>query len=212
MKAKLLKFAFPLLALSMVSSAEPFKLPRPNLAPTHIDAGRVDVLVEAVTNCYPEPSAIDRTGGKLDFVARYGKGQKNQNTIIADTQTNYIGLQFSLPLWSPQDVERDRTRELTRRKEIAVAVGRYLTAISTIAGNRSRVDMFQQVEHWESLRVNEGIDPTNQQVEAIKAVIDARQSEIVAIGDFHSARAELLAYCPKAKQSQLSAILEGFTK
>ena len=200
-------------AVAQVASANPYQLPKVTTSKMQIDEGVVDALVESVLNCYPEPSYLDKSGGKLQLVARAGVRQNQSNTInVSDETSNYIGVQFTLPLWSPQDVERDRTRELTRRREVASAVGKYLNALGNIAGNRSKTEILESVEKWEAIRVQEGVSPTTAQVQAINAVVDSRKDEISGLAEYHSARAELLAHCPKTERASVLNVMARLTK
>lgn len=208
---KFFSFALSLLLIfTQRASAAPFKLAEVNLGSTNVDARRVDVLVEAVNACYPEPSYIDRTGGRVDAVARIGRRFGDSSSMtISDSTSNYIGIQATLPLWSPQDVERDRTRELTRRREIASAVGKYLGSVGKMAGNRSAVEILSQVEKWEAVRVEQGVSQTDAQVQAIKAVMTERRTELEGVADYHAARAELLAFCPRAARGAVETAMRG---
>lgn len=154
-----------------------------------------DLLFKAVVNCFPERV---QWGLELDAVggARYAD---QQNTITTfDTSglaRYYVGLVAKMPLYSAEELNRQRQAEYTRREEVAKNVQALLTALASQRRAKRQLGLFTSLEARSQERVALGLTDTTEQITYLEKVIDAQSKLDDAEAGLDGARLSLVGQC-----------------
>ena len=177
------------------------------LAPV-IDA---DAVFNMVVNCFPE-----RPKWGIEVKAVTGARYAEQNTIstfdTAGLSRYYGGIVAEMPLYSAEELNRQRTQEYQRRGQVAANVAALLKGLADKQRALRMVGINESVEARSQLRVNEGLAPAEEQIANLKAVaenvgeLDAANAAIVA------ARLALVGQCRDEVAEQVNDYLKEVTK
>lgn len=182
----------------------PYKIPtfsgKPNdfkkFAPAMQPAMEVDsdILFQAVVNCFPE-----RVPWGLELDAVGGARYSEQNTITTfDTSglsRYYVGVVAKMPLYSAEELNRQRQAEYTRRGEVAKNVEALLSALATQRRAKRQLGLFTSLEARAQERVALGLTDTTEQVTYLEKVIDAQSKLDDAEAGLNGARLALIGQC-----------------
>jgi len=91
-----------------------------------------------------------------------------------------------MPLYSAEELHKQRTQEYQRRGEIAQNVAKLLKGLADRQRALRMVGINESVEARSQYRVNEGLAPAEEQIANLKAVADK-------VGDLDEANAALVA-------------------
>lgn len=177
------------------------------LAPV-IDA---DAVFQMVVNCFPE-----RPKWGIEVKAVTGARYAEQNSIstfdTAGLSRYYGGIVAEMPLYSAEELNRQRTQEYQRRGEVAANVAALLKALADKQRALRMVGINESVEARSQLRVNEGLAPAEEQIANLKAVaenvgeLDAANAAIIA------ARLALVGQCRDEVAEQVNEYLKEVTR
>jgi DNA-binding helix-hairpin-helix protein with protein kinase domain len=98
----------------------------------------------------------------------------------------YAGIVAEMPLYSAEELNRQRTQEYQRRGEIANNVAKLLKALADRQRSLRMIGINESVEARSQYRVQEGLAPAEEQIANLKAVADK-------VGDLDEANASLVA-------------------
>lgn len=151
------------------------------LAPV-IDA---DAVFKMIVNCFPE-----RPDWGLEVKAVSGARYADNGGIstfdTAGLSKYYAGIVAEMPLYSAEELHKQRTQEYQRRGEIAQNVAKLLKGLADRQRALRMVGINESVEARSQYRVSEGLAPAEEQIANLKAVADK-------VGDLDEANAALVA-------------------
>ncbi|SJM94646.1 hypothetical protein [Crenothrix polyspora] len=154
--------------------------PAIKLAPV-IDA---DAVFQTIVNCFPE-----RPKWGLDVKAVAGARMTDGGVSTFDTaglSKFYGGIVAEMPLYSAEEMHKQRTQEYQRRGEVAANVAQLLKALADRQRALRMVGINESVEARSQLRVKEGLAPAEEQITNLKAVAEK-------VGDLDAANAAIVA-------------------
>lgn len=117
-----------------------------------------------------------------------------------------------MPLYSAEELNRQRTQEYQRRGEVAANVAALLKGLADKQRALRMVGINESVEARSQLRVNEGLAPAEEQIANLKAVaenvgeLDAANAAIIA------ARLALVGQCRDEVAEQVNDYLKEVTR
>ena len=182
----------------------PYRIPtfsgKPNdfkkFAPAMQTAMKVDsdLLFNAVVNCFPE-----RVPWGLELDAIGGARYAEQNTITTfDTSglsRYYVGVVAKLPLYSAEELNKQRQAELTRREAVASNVKIFLSALASQRRAKRQLGLFTSLEARAQERVALGLADTTEQIGYLEKVIDAQSQLDDAEAALDGSRLSLSGQC-----------------
>lgn len=162
---------------------QPYRIPtfsgKPNdfkkFAPAMLPAMKVDsdLLFNAVVNCFPERVSW---GLQLDAVsgARYSEANTITTFDTSGLSRYYVGIVAKLPLYSAEELNKQRQTELTRRESVAGNVKTFLSALASQRRAKRQLGLYASLEARAQERVALGLTDTTEQITYLEKVIDAQ--------------------------------------
>lgn len=162
---------------------QPYRIPtfsgKPNdfkkFAPAMLPAMKVDsdMLFNAVVNCFPERVPwglqVDMVGG-----ARMSEGNAITTFDNSGLAKYYVGVVAKLPLYSSEELNKQRQSELTRRESIAGNVKTFLSALASQRRAKRQIGLYTSLEARSQERVALGLADTSEQIGFLEKVIEAQ--------------------------------------
>lgn len=182
--------------------------PPVKMAPV-IDA---DSVFKMVVNCFPE-----RPQWGIEVKAVAGARMTDQQNTVSTFDTAglsryYAGIVAEMPLYSAEEMSKQRTQEYQRRGEVAQHVAALLKALADRQRALRMVGITESAEARSQYRVFEGVAPPEEQIGYLKDVasgvgdLDAANAAIVA------ARLALVGQCRDEVADQVNDYLKQVTK
>lgn len=201
----------------------PYQIPtfsgKPNdfkkIAPAMQPAMEVDsdLLFRAVVTCFPERVPwgleLDAVGG-----ARYTDQQNTISTFdTSGLSRYYVGVVAKMPLYSAEELNRQRQSEYTRRGEVAKNIEALLSALATQRRAKRQLGLFTSLEARAQERVALGLVGAEEQVGYLEKVIEAQSKLDDAEAGLDGARLALIGQCrDEAADRVNNYILEAIGK
>ncbi len=182
----------------------PYKIPtfsgKPNnfkkFAPAMLPAMKVDsdLLFNAVVNCFPERVpwglAFDAVGG-----ARMSEGNAITTFDNSGISKYYVGVVAKLPLYSAEELNKQRQAELTRRETVASNVKIFLAALASQRRAKRQLGLYSSLEARAQQRVALGLTDTTEQISYLEKVIDAQSQLDDAEAALDGSRLAMVGQC-----------------
>jgi hypothetical protein len=152
-----------------------------------------DAVFLRVMGCYPEKSKYDidvslraslRTSPALDLT--------DNSTSLGKS---YVGIVASMPLYSGRELDREKDREYSRRKDTARAVADFITAIAARNQAVREFTLYRSLEARSAVRVQQGIVEASEQVGYLEKVATAQKELIQAEARIMESRLLLAGMC-----------------
>ncbi len=177
------------------------------LAPI-IDA---DAVFQMIVNCFPE-----RPQWGIEVKAVAGARYTENNTVstfdTAGLSRYYGGIVAEMPLYSAEEMNRQRTQEYQRRGEVAANVAKLLKGLADRQRALRMVGINESVEARSQLRVNEGLAPAEEQIANLKEVADKVGDLDEANAAIAAARLTLVGQCRDEVAETVNDYLKEVTK
>ena len=154
-----------------------------------------DMLFRAVVNCFPE-----RVPWGLEMDAVAGARYTDQQNTISTFDTSglsryYVGVVAKMPLYSAEELNRQRQAEYTRRGEVSKNIQALLSALATQRRAKRELGLFTSMEARAQERVALGLTDSTEQVTYLEKVIDAQSKLDDAEAGLDGARLALVGQC-----------------
>jgi hypothetical protein len=186
-----------------------FKGPIPAMRPApQVDA---DGMFRMVVNCYPVKS---KWQVELDAVAgtRYTDGDGGITTFdTSGLARHYVGLVAKMPLYSAQELDREREREYHRRTDTATRIAELLQALADRQRAQRELGLYTSLEARAQKRVAIGVAETTEQVSYLEKVATAQSNLDAARAKILGARLALVGQCRDEVLDEVNGYLMGVT-
>jgi hypothetical protein len=177
-------------------------------------------LFYLVQNCWPEKNWFrgelaaearvnQRINDNATTVTTYDP-QQGQYFTNSGSSSAQVGLTFRIPLWSANELDRERERELGRRGMIAGAVGDYIKALADIQMSARELALMRSLERRSQQRVNLGITDTAEQVKYLERVAAIDRGMLGQRAALLKSHLTLTAMCDERKASTVDSYLSRF--
>lgn len=176
------------------------------LAPV-IDADAVFLMV---VNCFPE-----RPKWGIELKAVAGARMTDGGVSTFDTSglaKYYGGIVAEMPLYSAEEMHKQRTQEYQRRGEVAANVAKLLKSLADRQRALRMIGINESVEARSQLRVNEGLAPAEEQIANLKAVADKVADLDEANASISAARLTLVGQCRDEVAENVNEYLKEITR
>ena len=159
-----------------------------------------DAIFKAVLACYPERSKFD-----IDVDLRAAI-RSSDVLDLQDTSTglgkSYVGIVASMPLYSGKELDREKEREYTRRKDTAKAVADFISAIAGRNHAVRELALYRSLEARAAVRVQQGVTEATEQVGYLEKVASSQEKLITEETKIMESRLLLAGMCdPKNAES-----------
>lgn len=181
--------------------------PAPLVKAPSIDA---DEVFKTVLRCYPATSKF-----KLDVNLR--ASIRSQEVFdFSDLETSslgksYVGIVASMPLYSTSELDKARTREYQRRKDVAKVVAKFVSSIAARNHAVRELALYRSLEARAAVRVKHGIVSANEQVGYLEKVAQAQTTLLTQEASIMESRLMLAGMCAPVYQNKLSTWLQGIS-
>lgn len=153
-----------------------------------------DLLFRSVVNCFPERVPwgleLDAVGG-----ARYAEQNAISTFDTSGLSRYYVGVVAKMPLYSAEEMNRQRQSEYTRRGEVAKNVEAFLTALSAQRRAKRQLGLFTSLEARAQERVALGLADSTEQITYLEKVIEAQSKLDDSEAGLSGARLALVGQC-----------------
>lgn len=177
--------------------------PAPLVKAPAIDA---DAVYSAVLACYPERSKFD-----IDVDLRAAI-RSSDVLDLQDTTTglgkSYVGIVASMPLYSGKELEREKDREYSRRKDTAKAVADFIAAIAARNHAVRELALYRSLESRAAARVKEGVTEASEQVSYLEKVASSQEKLIDEEAKIMESRLLLSGMCDPKNAKQIGGWLK----
>jgi len=131
-------------------------------------------LFDLAMGCYPSRSLFRAEIALEGRAARRQAGADSLNPAeaAAGSGAGYVGIVARIPLYSALEIDRERERELHRRKAAAQAVGALTQALAEWGVASRKLALFRALEKRAQERVAVGVAETGEQVQYLKEVAE----------------------------------------
>lgn len=170
-----------------------------------------DEVFRMIVNCFPERP---KWGIEVKSVA--GLRYTEQGTVstfdTAGLSRYYAGIVAEMPLYSAEELHRQRTQEYQRRGEVATNVAALLKALADRDRALRLVGIDESVEARSQIRVYEGIAPAEEQIGYLKELASRTGDLVTAEASITAARLALSSQCRDELADQVNNYLKEVTK
>ena len=197
-------------------------MPKPYQLPTMLDDGAdyhdkppalvkapaidADAVFSAVLACYPERSKFD-----IDVDLRAAI-RSSDVLDLQDTSTglgkSYVGIVASMPLYSGKELEREKDREYSRRKDTAKAVADFIASIAGRNHAIRELALYRSLEARSAARVKEGVTEASEQVSYLEKVANSQEKLIEEEAKIMESRLLLSGMCDPKNAKQIGGWLK----
>ena len=177
--------------------------PAPIVQAPAIDA---DAVFSRVLSCYPERSKFD-----IDVDLRAAL-RSNDVLDLQDTTSglgkSYVGIVATMPIYSGKELDREKDREYSRRKDTAKAVADFISAIAGRNHAVRELALYRSLEARSAVRVNEGITEATEQVGYLEKVASSQEKLITDEAKIMESRLLLAGMCDPANAKTIGSWLK----
>lgn len=177
-------------------------------------------LFSLVQNCWPEKNWFR---GELAAEARVNHRISDSTTSVttydpalgqyvtsSGAAVQYAGLTLRIPLWSANELDREREREIGRRGLIAGAVGDYIKALADIQMSVRELALMRSLERRSQQRVGLGVTDTSEQVKYLERVAALDRGLVGQRAALLKSHLVLSAMCDERKAVAVDSYLSRF--
>jgi len=175
-----------------------------------VPAINADAVFNMVINCFPE-----RPKWGIEIKAVAGLRETGSGISTFDTgglAKYYAGIIAEMPIYSADELMRQRTQELQRRNQVAADVAKLIKAIVDKQRGLRLLGIAESVEARSQYRVHEGIAPAEEQISALKQVAEQMANIEEANANITAARLALVGQCRDAVADSVNEYLLGIIK
>lgn len=180
--------------------------PAPLVKAPAIDA---EAVYDYVLACYPEKSKWN-----LDVNLR-AQLASTPDSILSSDGTNttelgssYVAIVANMPLYSITELNREREREHARRQEVAGVVADFIAAMASRNHAIRELALYRSLEARSSLRVQQGIAESTEQVKFLEKVAASHETLIKQEARIMDTRLKLSGMCDPANAATLNTWLK----
>ena len=170
-----------------------------------------DEVFRMIVNCFPE-----RPKWGIEVKAVAGLRYTEQNTVstfdTAGLSRYYSGIVAEMPLYSAEELNRQRTQEYQRRGEVAANVAALLKALADRDRALRLIGIDESVEARSQIRVYEGIAPAEEQIGYLKDVASRTGDLVAAEAAITAARLTLVGQCRDELADRVNDYLKVVTQ
>ncbi|WP_050987959.1 hypothetical protein [Thiothrix nivea] len=156
--------------------------------------------------CYPEKSKFD-----IDVDLRAAI-RSSDVLDLQDTTTglgkSYVGIVASMPLYSGKELEREKDREYSRRKDTAKAVAGFIASIAGRNHTIRELALYRSLEARSAARVKEVVTEANEQVGYLEKVASSQEKLIEEEAKIMESRLLLSGMCDPKNAKQIGGWLK----
>lgn len=162
-----------------------------------------DEIFKTVLRCFPATSKF-----KLDVKLRaavrshevFDFGELEDSSL----GRSYVGIVANMPLYSTSELDKSRTREYQRRKDVAKVVAKFVSAIAARNQAVRELALYRSLEARAAVRVKHGIVSASEQVGYLEKVAMAQTTLLAEEAKIMESRLLLAGMCVPAYQNKLS--------
>jgi hypothetical protein len=175
--------------------------------PLRIDPGPDSTyLFHRVLSCWPA-----RSWFRPELALEVRAGQRSA-TYDGGGSGSGAAVVFRAPIYSEQDLDREREREAARREKVAGSVSTFIENLVQHRLVDRELEIWKGAEAWSARRVREGVAATAEQQEAEKRVYLLEIKRVETLGKVVNARLHLVGLCSDDKGADLNAYLRTYQR
>ena len=166
------------------------------------------ILYQRTLDCWPSASHF-----RVELSLEGRVGQSSQSWIdpngryMADISPLGASLVARLPLYSANELDREREREWLRRRRAAEAVGQLITHLADRQRIRQELNLMKTLEVRARKRVISGIVDSSEQVRYMERVAELDGQLLRQQGHIERSRLELLGFCGQTHFAEMDRYL-----
>ncbi|TXH67727.1 MAG: hypothetical protein E6Q83_16550 [Thiothrix sp.] len=165
-----------------------------------------DTIYKTVLSCYPEKSKFD-----VDISLRASVRSADvldETDLSSGLGKSYVGIVANMPLYSSQELNREREREYMRRKDTAKAVADFIAAIASRNHSVRELALYRSLEARSAIRVQSGIVEATEQVGYLEKVATAQEKLVKEETKIIESRLLLAGMCDPLNAERIGSWLK----
>lgn len=166
-----------------------------------------DAIFARVMGCYPEKSKYN-IDVSLRASLRSNPALDLEDNSSGSLGKSYVGIVASMPLYSGRELDREKDREYSRRKDTAKAVADFITAIAARNQAVREFALYRSLEARSAVRVQQGIVEASEQVGYLEKVATAQKDLIQTEARIMESRLLLAGMCDPQNANTLGSWLK----
>ena len=169
-----------------------------------------DAVYQTVLSCYPEKSNFS-----IDVALRASVRSTevlDESDLSSGLGKSYVGIVANMPLYSSQELNREREREYMRRKDTAKAVADFISAIAGRNQSMRELALYRSLEARSAIRVQSGIVEATEQVGYLEKVATAQEKLVKEETQIIESRLLLAGMCDPANAAKVGGWLERLSQ
>lgn len=167
-----------------------------------------DEIFYAVVTCFPSRSKW-RLDVDLQAAARNTGAVDVTGTVIGQ---NMVGIVARMPLYSENEIYRERQQEQGRRADTASTVADFVGSIAKRNQAVRSLALAATMERRAQIRVSQGIADADEQTKWLDKTIQAESDLITAETKIAESRLKLVAMCRDDVSDSINTYLTGLTQ
>ncbi len=132
----------------------------------------------------------------------------NGTTGSTELGSSYVAIVASMPLYSMTELNREREREHARRQEVAGVVADFIAAIASRNHAIRELALYRSLEARSSLRVQQGIAESTEQVKYLEKVAASHEALIKQEAKIMDTRLKLSGMCDPVNAKAINTWLK----
>lgn len=169
-----------------------------------------DAVYQTVLRCYPEKSHF-----AIDIALRASVRSSDvldETDLSSGLGKSYVGIVANMPLYSSQELNREREREYMRRKDTAKAVADFIAAIAGRNQSMRELALYRSLEARSAIRVQSGIVEATEQVGYLEKVATAQEKLVKEETKIIESRLLLAGMCDPTNAARVGGWLERLSQ
>jgi hypothetical protein len=180
--------------------------PAPLVKAPAIDA---EAVYDYVLACYPEKSQWNLDVNlRAQLASTPDSILSSDGTSTTELGSSYVAIVANMPLYSITELNREREREHARRQEVAGIVSDFIAAIASRNHAIRELALYRSLEARSSLRVQQGISESTEQVKFLEKVAASHETLIKQEAKIMDTRLKLSGMCDPANADTLNTWLK----
>lgn len=165
-----------------------------------------EAVYQTVLRCYPEKSHF-----AIDIALRasvLSSDVLDETDLSSGLGKSYVGIVANMPLYSSQELNREREREYVRRKDTAKAVADFIASIASRNQAMRELALYRSLEARSAIRVQTGIIEASEQVGYLEKVATAQDKLVTDETKIMENRLLLAGMCDPLNAERIGAWLK----
>lgn len=138
----------------------------------------------------------------LDMDVDLKSGVSTRQRGFTEGQDTFVGLVATVPLFSGKEMDRERDRTITRKRQASDDIATLIENIEKVLHNRRMIAIYKVMEKRSKKRVQTGVIPLTEQIDIMEKLSNLRKETITFVAQIGGRHTALLNSCKDGKDKR----------